>query len=1355
MADKRLFVKIDVDGGAAQRVFQEVGRAAQQMARTLEQAADGASDGIERIDDAATDSSQALDRLDRAQQEAAASAERVERSTTEAATALDRVDTAATDAGRALDTVDTAATDAGRAMDDTATASENAGRSLRDFSEAGAQVAQGLGLIGGAFTMYANQAREHELAVSALGRTYGDAASQFVSLANSMQSSTIFSNDQVLEAANLMGTLSRNYDLTAQQIQQLIQVSADLAAVNGISLADASQRVAAAMRGEAESAEVLGLTMNDAAIGINKLGSSATEAEKAQFRLNALLEQSAFAMGEAEAQANSTTGQVQQLANRVQDAAVNFVEMTGPVGDVAAGLGSFGVEAGLAVAGLVRLAQGIRTASLAAGGMSSILGPAALVGALGIGVVAAIKLSDAMRSDLSKSMEETSRQGAELETIINSLASSMDNAAMAIDIKEALDDINQVDAMIKGVDAALKDLRYPQGLPPGADQSTIDAYNEYLAVQSEAQAQAAALTQEYGSLAAAQDVVNDLQDDYKTILTNTLPGAEAAIQTAINLFNEYERSEKTAADFIKLRDGIAGVVADLPNYATQALEAQAATDAAAQAAADYQKALADLRTDIDLTTVAIGEYLAAWNPGREQGNAFIEDARQIEDALNRIRQISEGGATDSPFFLDPATFEQLNAQIMEIQTNTDAGAGRVREWADQLTEAFLNQKISATEYANGIAELTERQAEFAAEVAIMAWELANSALSADETARAMGMLALNIGEGNDALAKADLGIRDLNYSMLSFIPNIYAVATAWASLHGEVSRVQQLNFEGELTDTRSALRPYADALYETAQATTELAERTQDVPPALSSVETAARSQVDVWGQYEDALAGVADQFGLLSTNARLFQAAGIESPSLDVAVNLQGGGDALDRVFGTIVGQTNAMSQQLGSVDSWADKLIGDRGTWSELDQLLTDHRIDIDQYRAAQDAQERITRDVTNAQQDLLAVQAMLAPTIADATRRQAEYIDGLQDLDTESQLAALGFMDQAQSARALEIAQLAAASATDAQKAATTTMIQEMVNADPVLAAMLEKMGLISIGADGQITVNFEDAVTATDAIQDLNDSIDVLIDLLAQAFGIDIDSTDVGIARRELDDLNRLIAQGPPSMPTPELGFDETVSDLQYVATMVSELPFTHTIDLEALDNATAPAETAKGSVENIPESWFTDIDAEDNASGPAKDAKLNLDAIPRSVTTFITAIDNASFTADAVARALDNLDGRSVTTYVNTVQTGSLSLNNPFAATGATFLPEMPATTLPLPSYAGGGTHAVVGEYGPELVWMPYGAQVTPAGASDSRMQAMAASGGGRTNVYGSVNIYPESGDLHTALSSSAIRRGRW
>lgn len=1094
---KDLLIRLEARDNAS-AVFTRTGRAGREMGEEIDRGAEQAAD--------------ALDELDQAQDDVGQSAVDMVLDVGRASDALGRdLPQGAERGGRALDELDRAQDEVGRGAVEMSRDVQASGRSLRDLGDAGQQVGAGLALLGTSFAMYANQVRANEVATASLGRTYGDAAGQFVALADQIQSTTIFSNDEAVQAAAIFGTLKRNYELTNNQIQQLIVTSADLAAVNGVTLTDSATRVAAAIRGEGESAEALGLTMNQSAIDAENLTLTMSNAEAGQFRFNALMDQTAFSVGAAAEAAEEGAGKWQRYGNEVEDVVQEFVAFTGPVGDAAAGLSTMGLEAGLALSGLVQLGRGIRTASVAMGGMSALLGPAALVGALGLGVVAAIKLSDAMRSDLSRSLEETSRQAETLEQTVNALAASMGDAALAIDIKEGYEDIERMNVAFHELDATLKDLRYPQGLPAGAPQGEIDAYNQYIATQQEAQAQAAALTQEYGSLEAALAAVDDAQDAYKTILENTQPGAEAAIQTAINLFNAYENGEMT---FTQLRDALNGVVADLPNYATQALEAQAATDAAAQAAADYQAELAGLRTEINQTTVAIGEYLAAQNPGQAAGALFIENAKQIEEVLRIIETAMADGVANSPYdlFGGQAAFDQLQSDLMAIQTSTEAGSNVVRIWADQLTEAFLAGRLTTDEYANGIRELSERSDEFAAQAAIMAWEMEHNSVTAQQFAEAIGLSADavdRLGKAHDGaivrlersiqLTTEDTGARIRNADAARIQADaIYEMA---AALQEERELTFRVNFESDPTGGRPVARPQADALYDAAVAAEVFNARGEQTQAVIAEIGTLVNANVLPWQAYQQALADVSDEFGILSTNAKLFQAAGIDAPSLDVAVNLQMGGDDLGRIFNTIVGQTNQMSQQLGQVESWADKLIGDPGTWSQLDQLLADGRISLEQYTAAQEAQVRISTDVENAQQDLLAVQANLAPVIADATRRQAEYIDGLQNLGPEAQLAALGFMDQAESARALEIAQLAATSSTKGQQQATTTMIEEMVRADPVLGAMLEKMGIISYGAKGEIIVDFSGAEDANSAIDGLNQSIEELTTLLEEIFNVD--------------------------------------------------------------------------------------------------------------------------------------------------------------------------------------------------------------------------------------------------------------
>jgi hypothetical protein len=230
MADRRLAIEITVEGDA-KSVFKEIGAAAKQSAKDVTDSGQRAQQGIERIEKAADAAEKEVKELGQTQERVAKSAEALEKAQAEAA----------------------------KATKEMAEHSAKAKSSLAQYRQAISEASQGMALLGTAFTLYARQARDHEITVMAIQRMYGEAADSYISFADTIQNTTIFSNDEALEAARIMGTLRENYDLTDQQIQQLIQTSADLAAMHGFTLTDAAMRVQSAIRGEAESAEMLGL----------------------------------------------------------------------------------------------------------------------------------------------------------------------------------------------------------------------------------------------------------------------------------------------------------------------------------------------------------------------------------------------------------------------------------------------------------------------------------------------------------------------------------------------------------------------------------------------------------------------------------------------------------------------------------------------------------------------------------------------------------------------------------------------------------------------------------------------------------------------------------------------------------------------------------------------------------------------------------------------------------------------------------------------------------------------------------------------------------------------------------------
>lgn len=228
------------------------------------------------------------------------------------------------------------------------------------------------------------------------------------------------------------------------------------------------------------------------------------------------------------------------------------------------------------------------------------------------------------------------------------------------------------------------------------------------------------------------------------------------------------------------------------------------------------------------------------------------------------------------------------------------------------------------------------------------------------------------------------------------------------------------------------------------------------------------------------------------------FTLSGQASEFAEIANSVLDAGTALETVFRVVVGNTDAISQQVQGVNDWADELIGVQGEYGIIDDLLRLGVINQQEYNAAQQAQVSIRENAFTVEQSINTIQAMQAPLIAEHTAALSDQLLLIRDMPAEQQLIALGWMDATTAGRAMEFQTLAIAAASGELgthgEAAFSAMITGAAQADPVLAALLEDMGLISQGADGTITINMpgaDEAISDLDRIQmTLVDLIDIL-------------------------------------------------------------------------------------------------------------------------------------------------------------------------------------------------------------------------------------------------------------------------
>jgi hypothetical protein len=1134
-------------------------------------------------------------------------------------TSLDKVDTAATDAARSVAELEPA-------LNDAATAAETTGRSLRDMDSELRNIGLGIGVLATGAALAGQSFRDQQIVVDSLRRTYGEAADGLIDFANELQNTTNFSNDAAMAAIDSFGTLARNYDLNTQQIRELTQASADLAAVKGIGLVDAATRVQAAIRGEAESAEYLGLTMNQMAIDHDNVTFSMSNAEAGAFRFNAVMDQSAFAMGAAADQADTTYGSMVDLRDGVQDAAQSFGEFLGPVGEVGAFMADNAIQfaaAGLALTQLGKAAVATRTVmmSLAATHTSvallgTALGPVGLVAAAGLAGVGILKLADALHTSYAEAAEAAIEETQELKTILEELGTSDPAAILGKRMAAAFDvaieasenyrsELAKLEAERAKAEAAMQ--------TPAFDQAEFD--REFARLEM-LDAQIAALKEQQDQIELTKQELQaftDAEQAYADVLENTGPGRQNQLNAIQASWDLYKQEIITLQDFAETVELVASrtenynALAQEQIYAQQELESHMSETA--RTAADQAESYSELATQTDdatdalnaLKTVAMAadapmKAIANWLVnGVEAGEEFAESTEQASDAIDALRAVAE--AAEAPMVA-------------------------IANW-------FVNGVEGAEEMATAIMGAAE----------------AMSALQTAGTA-AIPWLADMLVNGVDNTEAAE------------------ALAEMYKNL--------------------------GEALDEAGESAGAFAENFADIALAIA--------QDDLVQAFEAVTAG----YTATTT--------------------------AMENSFRVIVGNTNAIASQSESINDWSSEIShavdqfdewGNYiGTWSTLDSLVSQNVITQGEYNAALDAHNQIWNANLSIQEDVLSIQAQQAPVIAAAAEAQAEYLEGIEHAGTAQQTLALAYMDSATAAQALSLAQ--------AYIADTDTfgpMLESAANLDPFLAAILTDMGLIAQQEDKTWKViaqpeGMSEVELLTDAVSSLEDTI---VSIFVEVDDSELVAMDQMLQESGLPGGGGLVGGG---------GGGRNI-----VVTLTAE-----TADADAKIDATTGKLTT----------W-------DGATGTGDVLAVNTDAVSKiqlasgnldtwdasSGNAAIEASDNASGKIASVSGALSALNGKTATTYINTVYTTTYQT---VGSPGGMFFGHGGVVD----NYATGGVVAEMGEWGPEMLHfpnggvamartpgiysVPQGTYVDTAPATAAKVQSLSGGINVTINVAGSVGV---------------------
>ncbi|HXH79514.1 hypothetical protein [Nocardioides sp.] len=210
---------------------------------------------------------------------------------------------------------------------------------------------------------------------------------------------------------------------------------------------------------------------------------------------------------------------------------------------------------------------------------------------------------------------------------------------------------------------------------------------------------------------------------------------------------------------------------------------------------------------------------------------------------------------------------------------------------------------------------------------------------------------------------------------------------------------------------------------------------------------------------------------------------------------------NALDAGISVVIGGLDRLGSGTDKVADSLLELVAAPGEWGELDELLARGRITLEEYSAALNASSTASEVAGGAQEEMNVILAKQAPLLASLADDQEAYLESIARMPAEQQLLALAYMDSAESAKALELQTLALSAANgemgEGGKGFAKDIIRGAAEADPILKAMLVDMGLITVGAEGTIKVNFGEGTSELDALnttlQQLQGSFEVALNL----------------------------------------------------------------------------------------------------------------------------------------------------------------------------------------------------------------------------------------------------------------------
>lgn len=361
--------------------------------------------------------------------------------------------------------------------------------------------------------------------------------------------------------------------------------------------------------------------------------------------------------------------------------------------------------------------------------------------------------------------------------------------------------------------------------------------------------------------------------------------------------------------------------------------------------------------------------------------------------------------------------------------------------------------------------------------------------------------------------------------------------------------------------------------------------------------------------------------------------------------------GQAFDNTFRILVSNVQAIGSSVQQTTDWLSGLfaVNDEG-FSQMDTLVWENRISWEQYEQTLAAWNTTAEANYDIQQNLLAVQAMQAPYIAEAVEGTRAWVAELANMDAQTQRTTLAFMDMQTVQQAQEIIALGNSEAFlamgESGRTAFEAVIQGALQTNPLLFDVLETMGIIN-GTPVDFDINWDALAEGGSAMQQLTQSVDDLVSTLREIYGLppldlEVNTGSVEAAAEVVDFLYERVTNADGTEAYLIVRVDEAGKEtIDEIVSSVDNLDGTYTVQVEAETGETYEAILSYDG--EVLSTTYIDVQTRINggvgagalAAGGLGDLRSQLN-LPEEIVTTITTIVEGQEQVTTVSTAIENI-----------------------------------------------------------------------------------------------------------------------